>query len=142
MSIKTKKGRFIRYSLGLFGVLALALLTIYIQRNDVALSLLEQRIEPIEKRLDVELAIGALDLVSLSEVVVENVRFAHQSKDRVKVERVVVALESPSLSLRTPKPMGIKLTNVEVFLNSQGGIAGLLSDVQQLAFGKSISPPT
>jgi hypothetical protein len=132
MSIKTKKGRLLRYGLGLFGVFALALLTIYVQRNDVALSLLEQRIEPIEKRLNVELDIGALDLVSLSEVVVEDVRFAHESKARVKVQRVVVELESPSLSLRTPKPMAVKLTNVELFLNSQGGVAGLLSDLQQL----------
>lgn len=133
MSIKTKKGRLVRYSLGLIGVLLLALLTIYIQRNDVALSLLEQRIEPIEKRLDVEMNIGGIDLVSLSEVVVEDVQVAHRARMRVKVQRVAVELESPSLSLRAPKPMGVKLTNVEVFLNSQGSLAGLFSDVQQLA---------
>ena len=132
MSIKTKKRRYLRYGLGLFGVLVLAGITIYIQRNDVALSLLEQRIAPIEKRLNVELDIGELDLVSLSEVVVKDVRFAHESKTRVKIQQVVVELESPSLSLRAPKPMGIKLSKVDVFVNSQGGIAGLLSDVQQL----------
>ena len=133
MSIKTTKRRLVRYGLGLLGVVLLAVLVIYTQRNDIALSLLEQRIEPVEKKLDIDLKIGGLDLVSLSEVRLVDVEITHQTQQRVKVERIEVELEAPSFSLRAPKPMGVKLKNVEIFLNSQGGVAGLVSDVTQLA---------
>ncbi len=141
MSIKTLKRRLFRYGLGLVGVLLLAGFLIYSQRNEIALRLIEQRIEPIEKKLDVDLKIGDLELVSLSEVRLEAIQIAHQTQTRVKIDGIEVQLEAPTLSLRAPKPMGIKFKTVEVFVNSQGGIAGLVSDVMQLVnLRKSVRP--
>ena len=133
MSVKTKKQRIARYAIGLISVVFLATIFIYSQRNSIAMSMLEQRLDSVERRLGVEFTVSGLQVNSLTEVNLDTVVLAHDGQTRIRVDQTSVTLESPSFALKTPKPMAAKVGEVTVSLDSKGSIAGLMSDLQHLA---------
>ena len=133
MSVKTKKQRIARYAIGLISVVFLATIVIYSQRNSIAMSMLEQRLDSVERRLGVEFTVSGLQVNSLTEVNLDTVVLAHDGQTRIRVDQTSVTLESPSFALKTPKPMAAKVGEVTVALDSKGSIAGLMSYLQHLA---------
>ena len=80
MSVKTKKHRIARYAIGLISVVFLATIVIYSQRNSIAMSMLEQRLDSVERRLGVEFTVSGLQVNSLTEVNLDTVVLAHDGR--------------------------------------------------------------
>ena len=129
MSNTTTKQRVARYVIGFVGVLIVASLVIYSQRNSIAMSMLERRLDSLERRMDIEFSVSSIEVDSFTEVNLGAVEIAHGGRSRVRVDRTRIVLESPSFALKAPKPMTAKVEEMSVSLDSQGSLAGLISDL-------------
>lgn len=133
MSSTSKKKTFRRYFIGLVLAVLAATIFIYMQRNAIALSLLRERLAPLEERLGLKVSVDALALNSLSDVRLDIVSASLNGQQRARINQIDVALEEPSWSLKAPKPTNIKIDRAEFFVRSGGTPAGLLDDVRQLS---------